>query len=477
MFDVTVVGSGPNGLAAGIAAARSGLSVRVIEAADDFGGGVRSAETIETGYLNDLCSAVHPMAYESPFFRWFDLADKVSFHVPEMSYAHVISPGRSAVAYRDLSRTVEGLGADGSRWRRLFQPLAHNARRQTDAVMNAPLAASPREMVSLMRIGVRAAFLNGGLHGFAGEDAPALIAGLAAHAMHGTTSVASASIGLQLGTLAHAGGWPIPHGGSQAITNALIHDLRKHGAVLESGRRVTTLAELSDSRVVLLDVTPKAFTELVGDALNSRASDRYNSFRYGPGIAKVDYTLDGPVPWTDDRLHDAGTVHIGGTARELARSEAGILAGTPQQHPFVMVSQASRFDPTRAPAGKHTLWAYAHVPAGSGLDMTDVITQTIERNAPGFTDLIRAKRHQSARDTETHNANFVGGDIGAGATNLQQILGRPRISRTPWRTPIPGVYLCSASTSPGPGVHGMCGWLAARTALRDQFGLDLPKLT
>ncbi|PDQ34660.1 MAG: hypothetical protein B5766_10050 [Candidatus Lumbricidophila eiseniae] len=469
MVDVTVVGSGPNGLAAAVTAARAGLSVRIVEASDQLGGGLRSAELVESGFLHDVCAAVHPMALASPFFREVNLSSRVEFRTPELSYAHLIRPGESGLAWRDLERTAAGLGRDGGRWRFLFEPLVRDSAHVFRATLNAPLAAAPRDYLRLVAVGVRAGLVRGGRGWFSDERAAGLMAGLAAHSCQNPTALASSLIGVTLGVAAHADGWPVVVGGSQSIASALIIELRSLGVVFETGQTVTDIRDTADSPIVLLDVTPRSFADMASSQLDARVTRAYRRFRYGPGVAKVDITLDGAVPWSDPSIAQAGTVHFGGSAAEIVHSEREVIAGRYPDNPFILLSQPTVFDPSRAPAGKHTVWAYTHVPSGSARDQTDVIVRTIEAHAPGFRDLIRGIHHTSAEQYSHYNLSYVGGDINGGANTLRQIVARPRLGASPWRTPLLGVYLCSASTAPGPGVHGMAGHLAAKAAIADRY--------
>lgn len=473
MTDVEVVGSGPNGLAAAVTLARAGLSVRVYERMSRLGGGARTAEDVAPGFWHDTCSAVHPLAIASPFFRAFGLARRVEFVTPAISFAHPLSAreGGSGIAYRDLDRTVAELGADGPAYRRLLAPLAAHAREVARFTGSALLRLPPHPVVTA-RFGVRA-LLQGGAAwnaGFSGRVAPAMISGVAAHAIARQPSIVAAAAGLALQTHAHAGGWPIPLGGSQAISDALADDLRAHGGEIVTDHEVTSLDELT-ARAVVLDVTPQALVRLAGARLPPGYRRRLQGFRYGSGAAKVQFALSGPVPWAEERIARAGTVHLGGTRERIAASERDVLAGRHAASPYVLVSQPSAFDPSRAPDGAHALWTYTHVPAGSTVDQTEAVTRAIEGVAPGFRDLVIAARGTTAVELARHNPNYVGGDIGAGAATIPQLLGRPVLSADPWRTPMPGIYLCGASTVPGPGVHGQSGWFAARSILRHEFGV------
>lgn len=479
MRDAVVVGSGPNGLAAAVTLARAGLSVLLIEAADRLGGGTRTDELTLPGYRHDICSAVHPLAFESPFFRAFGLAERIPFVVPDASYAHPLDDGPAAIAYRDLDRTADTLRGDGARYARLLGPLAARAGDLAETT-GGSLLRMPRHPLSAARFAA-ATLDQGGPwwgRGFSAEAAPALLTGAAAHAILPLPGIAAAGAGLVLGAYGHARGWPIPVGGSQRIADALAADLRAHGGEIVTGTEVRSLDDLPPARAVLLDVAPPALLRVAGDRLPAGYHRALERFRFGGAVAKVDLALSAPVPWRDPAVAEAGTVHLGGTRAEIAASERTVARGGMPDNPYVLVSQPSLFDDTRAPAGAHTLWAYTHVPAGSGVDRTEAVIAQIERFAPGFRDTIVAHASRTARQVAAHNPNTVGGDIAAGAPTLRQLLRRPVLSPDPWRTPLRGVYLSSASTSPGPGVHGLAGWHAARSALRREFGIaEAPDLS
>ena len=471
MIDVTVVGSGPNGLAAAVTAARAGLGVRVIEAAPTLGGGLRTAELTLPGYRHDVCSAVHPAALASPFFRAFGLAERIEWIVPDISYAHPMPDGEAGIAYRDLDRTADALDRDGAQWRGLLGPLL----RRADGVVDftgSQLLRIPRDPVAAILFGLRAVEQGSALWNlrFRGETARAMLTGVAAHAAGGQPACAPGGGGLLVAGHAHAGGWGFPVGGSQAIADALVADLVAHGGSVETGRRVESLAQLEPSRVTLLDTSTALL--MTGDlpAGYRRALGRY---RYGSGVAKVDFALSKPVPWANPEVRRAPTVHLGGTREEIAAAERAVSRGTIPRYPYVLVTQPSVLDPTRAPAGHHVLWAYTHVPAASTLDATELIASAVERYAPGFRDTVLASSFRSADDLSRYDENYVGGDIYSGALNLRQLVKRPVVSPRPWRTPIDGVYLCSSATPPGPAVHGMNGWFAARLALRERFGIEI----
>jgi phytoene dehydrogenase-like protein len=465
--DAVVVGAGPNGLAAAIELARSGLSVRVLEAADTVGGGARSAELTLPGFLHDVCSAIHPLGVASPFFRTLPLAEHgLEWIEPPAALAHPFDDGTAVVLERTPDAALPTLGEDESRWRRLFAPLARDAESLLEDVL-APLHL-PAHPLRLARFGARAALPATALArlSFGGAKARGVFAGLAAHSMLPLERPPSAAFGLMLGLLAHSVGWPLPRGGSQRLSDALASHLRSLGGEIETGRRVGSLAELGDARPVLLDVTPRGLLSLAGDRLPARYRGRLERYRYGPGVFKLDWALDGPIPWRAEECARAATVHLGATLEEIAASEAAPFRGEIAERPYVLLAQQSLFDPTRAPAGQHTAWAYCHVPNGSTVDMTERIEAQVERFAPGFRERILGRSALGPADVESYNENYVGGDINGGAAILSQLFTRPVARVSPYTTPLPGIFLCSASTPPGGGVHGMCGFHAARAALR-----------
>lgn len=477
MADVAIVGAGPNGLAAGVVMARAGLGVEVFEAGRTIGGGSRTMELLEPDHLHDICSAVHPMALASPFFREFGLARRVPFVVPELSYANPLDGGRAALAYRDLGRTALGLGRDGTAWRRLMRPLVQHIDGVVATGLNQFLRI-PDHPIAAAFLGLATLEQGSPLWNlrFSTEEAAALFAGVAAHAVAPLPTLASAGAGLTLGALAHAVGWPIPVGGSQALADAMADDIRAHGGVIHTERRVESVGEFDDAQAVLLDVSPPALVSLASGRLPSRYVAELERFKFGDGACKVDFILSGPVPWAHPEVGVAGTVHAGGSRAEVAASEAEVAAGKHPENPYVLVSQPSVFDSSRAPHGRHILWTYCHVPNGSTRDMTEAVMRQIERFAPGFRDVVVRTHTTTAAEMERHNANYVGGDFSGGAVTIPQLLARPSFGPNPWRTPVKGLYLCSASTPPGPGVHGMGGYHAARLALKDVFGLGMPDL-
>jgi phytoene dehydrogenase-like protein len=467
MSEAIVVGSGPNGLAAAIVLARAGLSVRVVEAADTVGGGARSAELTLPGFVHDVCSAIHPLGVASPLFRELPLAEHgLEWIEPPAALAHPFDDGTAALLERSREAVAPGLGEDEDRWRRLFAPLARDSEPLLAEVL-APLHL-PSHPLALARFGARAMLPATTLArlSFRGGKARGLFAGLAAHSMLPLERPPSAAFGLMLGLLGHGVGWPFPRGGTQRLSDALAGYLRSLGGEIETGRRVESLAELGSTRPVLLDVTPRGLLGLAGDRLPSRYRRRLERYRYGPGVFKLDWALDGPIPWQAQECARAATVHLGATLEEIAASEAAAWRGEIAERPYVLLAQHSLFDATRAPEGRHTAWAYCHVPNGSGVDMTERVEHQVERFAPGFRERILARSALGPPDLERHNPNNVGGDINGGAATLSQLFTRPVARVSPYTTPLPGVFLCSASTPPGGGVHGMCGYHAAQAGLR-----------
>jgi phytoene dehydrogenase-like protein len=470
--DAVIVGSGPNGLAAAVTLAAAGLNVQVIEGAEVIGGGCRTEELTLPGFRHDVCSAAHPLAVASPFFQRFDLAARgVQLAWPEIEFANPLDGGRAALVYRSVAQTAAGLGPDGRSYRRLMDPLT----RHTDdicAELLQPLRRPPAHPLVMASYGARGILpASAVIRRWHGQEARAILAGAASHSMLPLDAVPTGGIGLMLVLLAHGVGWPVVAGGSARITDAMAEAVLVAGGTIETGRWVRSLAELPKATAVLLDVSPKSLAELAGDRLPGRYRAALRRFRYNPGVCKVDFALSGPVPWANQDCRRAGTLHLGGTYEEMAVAEAEVNAGQHPQNPYVLVVQPGVADPSRAPAGRQTLWAYTHVPAGSDLDVSDRIEAQVERFAPGFRDLVLARAVKTAAGEEAYNPNYVGGDIAVGQQTMRQTVFRPTVSWNPYRTPIRGLYLCSSATPPVPGVHGRCGELAALTALRDVFGI------
>ncbi|AAT89894.1 dehydrogenase [Leifsonia xyli subsp. xyli] len=470
--DAIIVGSGPNGLAAAVTLARAGLAVRVYERNATVGGGLRTEELTLPGFRHDVCAAVHAMAVSSGFFRRFGLTERVRFLTPSASYGHPLDGGAAALAYRDLDRTAETLGRDGAAWRALLGPLVRNA----DAVAQftgSAVLQPPRHPLVAARFGLTALAQGGPWWNlpFREEAAPALLAGAFAHATLPLPAVAAAAAGLALATQAHTRGWPLPVGGSQSIADALTADLVAHGGDVVTGAEITSLADLPDARAILFGTHVAVAAKLGEDRLARGYLRRVSRFRGGNGVFKLDFALSGPVPWANPELAETATVHLGGDRAAIARSERTVARGRESDDPYVLVSQPSLFDSTRAPAGKHVLWAYTHVPRGSTSDRSEAIFAQIERFAPGFRDLILATAAKTAHELQQYNPNDIGGDISAGATDFRQLIARPVVAADPWRMPGRGLYLASASAAPGPAVHGLPGYYAARSALRHEFGI------
>jgi phytoene dehydrogenase-like protein len=469
-LDAVVVGAGPNGLAAAITLAATGRSVLVLEAGATPGGGSRTAELTLPGFRHDVCSAIHPLALASPFLRELPLRRHgLEMIQPPAALAHPLDDGSAAVLERSLEATAGSLGEDGAAWQRLLGPLARHGTELAEAVLD-PLRV-PRHPLALAgfgRNGIRAAAPLARAR-FRGERARGLLAGVAAHPMLPLERMPTAGYGLLIAALGHAVGWPLPRGGSQGIADALAAHLGELGGQVVCGHEVRSLAELPPARAVLLDVTPRQLLRIAGERLPAGYRRRLERYRYGPGVVKVDWALDAPVPWKASGCDQAGTVHLGGTLAEVAAAEAAVARGEHPERPFVLLAQPSRFDPTRAPEGRHTVWAYCHVPHGSTLDpevTAGRVEAQVERFAPGFRERVLARHVLGPAALERYNANYVGGDINGGIQDLRQLLTRPVARLVPWATPLDGVWLCSSSTPPGGGVHGMCGHLAARAALR-----------
>lgn len=465
-YDAVVVGSGPNGLSAAVTLAREGRSVLVLEANETIGGCARSAALTLPGFVHDLGSAVHPLAAGSPFFRTLPLEDYgLAWVQPPAPLAHPFDDGTAALLERSIAATCETLGPDGAAYDKLMSPLARDWHKLEEELLR-PLRL-PHHPIALARFGLRAFRSARGLaeSAFKGERARGLFAGLAAHSTLPLDFTATAAFGLVLAVTGHQIGWPIPRGGAQKITDALAAHLRSLGGEIVTGVRVESVDELPKARAILCDVTPRQLLRMAGARLPASYRRRLERYRYGLAAFKMDWALDGPVPWQAGECMRAATVHLGGTLEEIAASEETAWRGGHADRPFVLLSQPSLFDETRAPAGKHTVWAYCHVPNGSAFDMTERIEAQIERFAPGFRARVIARNVMSPAELERKNANLVGGDINGGAQDIRQLFTRPTVRL--YSTPAEGLYICSSSTPPGGGVHGLCGHFAARRALRD----------
>lgn len=470
-LDAVVVGAGPNGLAAAIRLAEEGLRVRVYEANPTAGGAVRSLPLTRPGFVHDFGAAVFPLGLASPFFRRLPLEEHgLSWIHPEVPLAHPLDGGRAAFLHRSLPETASLLGRDGRAWHRLLGPIVRDWPKLEGEILG-PLLHIPRHPLALARFGIPA-LLSARLlatRAFRDEPARALWAGIAAHSGLPFSAAGGSAFGLTLAALGHHVGWPIPKGGAQTLTNALVAHLLALGGDIVTGHRVERLSALPPSRAVLLDVVPKTVLKIAGEALPEGYRRALRRFRHGAGTFKVDWALRAPIPWANPDVGRAGTVHLGGTLDEIAASEDAMGSGRISSRPYVLLAQPSLFDPSRAPDGFHTAWAYCHVPNGASADMTAAIEAQVERFAPGFRDTILARHTAGPLELEAADANLVGGDVSGGANRLGQVLARPVLQPTPYRTPLDGVYLCSASTPPGGGVHGMAGAQAAETALRDRF--------
>ncbi len=468
VYDAVVVGAGPNGLAAAVTLAQEGRSVLVVEGASQVGGGTRTAELTLPGFRHDVCSAVHPFGVGSPFLRSLPLERHgLRWVHPDIPLGHPLDDAPAVLLHRSVDDTAEALGPDGPAYRRLFTPMTRRWDRVERHVLGPllrPPLRHPWATMNFGRLAIRSA--RSLVRRFRTDAAKALFAGNAAHAFRPLGAPGTAGFGLSLMTLAHRHGWPFAAGGSQAIADALASYLRSLGGEIQTGWWVEDLAALPRSRVVLLDLTPKGFLRLAADRIRSSEAKPYRRFRPGPAAFKIDYALERPVPWADPRLARVGTVHLGGTFAEIAKAERSAWKGRDPARPFVLVAQPSLFDPSRTPDDRHTLWVYAHVPNGSDHDFTEAIEDQIERFAPGFREIVLARNVITPGLWPQINPNHLGGDISGGAHTLRQLLFRPVMRRNPYRTPLAGVFLCSSSTPPGAGVHGMCGFHAARSALR-----------
>lgn len=468
MTTAVVVGSGPNGLAAALVLADAGVQVRVIEAAKTLGGGVRSAELTLPGLVHDVCSAIHPLAVATRFSQAFDLAEHgLSWAEPEVQYSHPLAHGRGAAAYRSVEETARDLGGrDGRTWARVFGSLTERFDTIADEFLQ-PVLHVPKHPLHLGRFGLYAgqpaSLLARRWHD---DEARALFGGIAAHAFRPFGSLVSSAIGVALGTAAHRYGWGAAVGGSGAIADAMIAAGKQRGVLFETGHTVTSLDELGPVDVVMLDTAPGAAADIVGERLPRHVERAYRAYRHGPGAFKVDFAVEGGVPWTHEPSRRAGTVHVGGTFDEIADAEADVARGRMPERPFVLAAQQHVADPSRSVGDVHPFYTYAHVPSGYTGDATEAIVAQVERFAPGFRDRIRATAVCTTTEMSQKNANYVGGDIVSGSNDALQLVFRPRVTLNPYSTGVAGVFLCSASTPPGAGAHGMSGYWSALAALR-----------
>ena len=465
-FDAVIIGSGPNGLAAAIALAQQGWKTLVVEASDTPGGGMRTKELTLPGFHHDVCSAVHPTGVASPFFQSLKLEEHgLRWVHPAVPLAHPLNDGRAAVLRRSVDDTADGLGRDSVAYRLLFDWITEHASELYPDIFS-PLNL-PKHPLAMMRFGT-AAMLPAALLAqlFRTDEARALLAGNAAHSVLPLEHLFTSAVAVMLQMSAHAVGWPVAQGGSQSIANALVSKLQTLGGEVRCGWQVRAMKELPSARAYLFDTSPRVMTSIANEALPASYVNRLHRYQHGPGVFKIDYALNGPVPWLNAACRQAGTVHVGGTLEEVRASELDAYEGRHSERPFVLVAQQSVCDATRAPDGKHTLWAYCHVPAGSTVDTTAVIEAQIERYAPGFRDTILARHSMNCAKMERYNANYIGGDVVGGMANWKQLMTRPVVSLCPYATPKKAVFLCSASTPPAGGVHGMCGWNAAQAVLK-----------
>jgi phytoene dehydrogenase-like protein len=475
-YDAVVVGSGPNGLAAAILMQQNGLSVLLIEGKDTLGGGMRSAELTLPGFIHDICSAIHPLGVASPFFQTLPLAAHgLEYIYPKIAAAHPFDDGNATVLNHSVDETAAAFGIDRQAYIDLIQPVV-NAWPSIAPDVLGPLHF-PKHPLAMAGFGVKA--LRSAISiasRFKTEQAKGFFGGMAAHCMQPLSNLSSAATALVLLSAGHLKGWPLPNGGSQQIANSLASYLVSLGGKIETNTYIKSLDQLPPSNAVLFDVTPKQILQIGGHRFSTIYKWQLERYRYGMGIFKMDWALDGPIPFTNDDCTAAGTVHLGNTLSEIAASEQLTWDGGYSEKPFVLLAQQSFFDPSRAPVGKHTAWAYCHVPNGSTVDMTEAIEKQIERFAPGFRDRILAKHVMNSTQVEEYNPNYIGGDINGGAFDLSQLFTRPALRWSPYRTSAKGLYICSSSTPPGGGVHGMCGYHAAKRALKDIFNINVEPL-
>ena len=468
-YDAIVVGSGPNGLAAAITLQQKGLSVLIVEAKNTIGGGLRSAELTIPGFQHDICSAIHPLAVASPFFSSLPLHEHgLTFIQPKIAVAHPLDDGKSAVLSNSVEETAGLLGSDKDNYLKLIEPIT----KQWDALLPELLAPLhfPKDPVNFAKFGLKALQPATWIaNKFESREAKALWAGMAAHSIQPLSNLTTSAIGLVLMTAAHKQGWPIPKGGSQSLANALASYFMSIGGEIKTDFLVTSLDQLPSTKAILFDITPRQLLKIAGHRFSNIYKWQLEKYRYGMGVFKVDWALDGKIPFTSEQARDAGTLHLGNTFAEIAASELATSKGKHPEKPFVLLAQQSIFDDTRSPKGKHVVWGYCHVPNGSTKDMTDVIEKQVERFAPSFKERILARHTFNTVQLEEYNPNFIGGDINGGIIDLGQLFTRPALRYSPYRTSEKGLYLCSSSTPPGGGVHGMCGFHAAQRAWKDIF--------
>jgi phytoene dehydrogenase-like protein len=469
-YDAAIIGAGPNGLAAAITLAEAGHSVVLFEAAETIGGGARTAELTLPGFRHDACSAIHPLGLASPFFRKLPLEQYgLNWIYPTAALAHPLDDGTAMLLSRDIHATAHQLGKDSAAYLRLFGPLVQNWQDLLDDILG-PLRI-PRHPVLMARFGLLAVRAAASLAKarFRTTQARALFGGLGGHSMMPLEAPLSSAFALMLGALGHAVGWPVAAGGSQSIVDSLAAHLNSLGGRIVTGKPISTLDELPPAAAYLFDTTPSSMLRIAGDRLPSGYRRRLGRYRHGSGVYKIDWALDGPIPWTAKACRHAATVHIGGTLEEMAEAERKVWKGEHPDRPFIIFAQQSLFDPSRAPDGKHTAWGYTHVPNGSQVDMTERIEAQIERFAPGFRERVLSRHTRNSIEMETYNANYVGGDINNGVQDWRQVFTRPVARLSPYTTPANDLYLCSSATPPGGGVHGMCGYFAAQAALKRSF--------
>jgi len=472
-YDAVIIGSGPNGLSAAITLQQQGLSVLIAEARSTVGGGMRTKELTLPGFRHDICSAIHPLAAGSPFFRSLPLGDfGLEFLYPAINAAHPLDNGKAAALFTSVQATANALGEDKQRYLDIFSSLISEWPSLSEQLLGPfRIPANPLPLVRFGLKGLQSA--AGFAKTFRTEAAKALFGGMAAHSIQPLTNYGTAAFGLVLMTAGHTFGWPVAKGGSQAIADALAAYFVSIGGVIETGIRVKSLRELPSSKTIFFDTSPDQLFSLAGHRLSQVYKWQLKKYQYGPGIFKIDWALDSPIPFSDDHCREAGTIHIGNSLAEIKNAEQETWNGVHPDRPYVLLAQQTIADPSRAPAGKHTAWAYCHVPNGSEKDMTRAIENQVERYAPGFRERIIGKHIMNSARLHEYNPNYVGGDINGGSIDLSQLFTRPALRFSPYRTSAKGLYICSASTPPGGGVHGMCGYHAARRALKDIFKIHL----